>query len=130
MSPSNLSEEKDQPQRPSASKSEPITDTKATQRRTAKETKTKSTESTKANDSESEYAYNILKNQILEPSPDRSSKMDLESLTEDELRLFKVVQHLINEGFIDEIELLRLVKSCFIALKFPKYSNCSYLGRA
>ena len=106
MSSPEAAQETNERKPSSPTKSEAIKDSSSS---SSSSSETKEQPDSKDKDSDAEYAYQVLKSNILEVSPDRSVKMDLDSMSEEEVRLFKVVQHLINEGFIDEIELLQLV---------------------
>ena len=55
------------------------------------------------------YTLDVLNADILEKPKPPHSKYDIAALSEDEHRLYRVVQHLIDEGFIDEQDLLALV---------------------
>eukprot|EP01084_Bolivina_argentea_P062017 113388_1 len=86
-------------------KIETESETKTESETTENQQKHKSNTDTKTSKlpNEKKYAFDILNTEILE-----DGKPDINALSDEEQRLYKVVQHLINEGFIDQLELLKL----------------------
>jgi len=117
MSPDTKIESSAKDTSSSSSSSSTSTSTKTTRQTIVKPTtstssSSSSSSSTQPSDAQlsmsKRYAFDILNRDILESSKTSAQKYDLSAYSEQEQRLYKVVQHLIDEGFIDDIKLLKL----------------------
>ena len=110
----------------------PKSDESSTPKR-PKVSKSTSSKSKSSSPSETEkYALNVLHEDILETPKALNQEHDVSALSEEDLRLYKVVQHLIDEGFIDDLEFFNLIVTfliifhcvsiCFHSMKFPNLS--------